>query len=172
MGDKIMSTAFWRVPFLFNTNITKLFNTLLYFMIGILSWQLDLALAVDPVVPPVAPGPGQAVAGTTNRPPGTSSGPTTAKSVVANDTSSQDGEQFEFGDVLYDKSMLRRSFFVLIGFTCLAVMFFAVRWFRSRGKRKSKKYGVLATRSSDMELRPLDQEDDEEDMTVFDVNSK
>lgn len=123
-----MSTAFRRVPFLFNTNISKLFSTLLYFMIGILSWQLDLALAVDPV-PPGAPGLEQAGSGTTKSPPGTSSSPTTAKSVIAsgaNDTSSQDDGQFDF----YDKSMLRRSFFVLIGFTCLAVVFFAVRWFR------------------------------------------
>ena len=43
---------------------------------------------------------------------------------------------------------------------------------RARTRRKTKKYGVLATPASDVELTPLDQEDDDEDMTVFDANSK
>ena len=48
----------------------------------------------------------------------------------------------------------------------------SIFFYRSKRRRKTKKYGVLASHSSDMELRPLDDEDDEEDMTVFDVNSK
>ena len=45
---------------------------------------------------------------------------------------------------------------------------------RLRSKRsKSKKYGVIATSGSDnLEMTPLDQDDDDEDLTVFDVNGR
>ncbi|XP_041465222.1 membrane protein FAM174-like [Lytechinus variegatus] len=170
MGIKLISVDILRMLFFFNTMFSKVNSSLLYFLIGFLGWQLDLALAADP--DHVGDGEPAAVKTTPSATPHSpGSNLSTSKIPTANTTSSHDGK-FDFGDVLYDKSMLRRSFFVLIGFTLLAIVFFAVRWFRSRGKRKSKKYGVLATRSSDMELRPLDQDDDEEDMTVFDVNSK
>lgn len=40
-----------------------------------------------------------------------------------------------------------------------------------RKNKKTKKYGVLATSGTDVELRPLDDDDEEdEDVTVFDTN--
>lgn len=39
-----------------------------------------------------------------------------------------------------------------------------------RRKSKTKKYGVITTPASDLEMTPLDQDDDDEDMTVFEVN--
>ena len=40
-----------------------------------------------------------------------------------------------------------------------------------RRRSKTRRYGVLNTSGQDnLEMTPLDQEDDEEDMTVFEVN--
>ena len=43
-------------------------------------------------------------------------------------------------------------------------------YFRLRKKSKTKKYGVISSRDADLEMRPLEEEDDEEDVTVFEVN--
>ena len=42
--------------------------------------------------------------------------------------------------------------------------------FRLRKKSKTKKYGVISSRDADLEMRPLEEDDDEEDVTVFEVN--
>lgn len=39
-----------------------------------------------------------------------------------------------------------------------------------RINRKNRKYGILKTNMENMEMRPLDQEDEEEDDTLFDVH--
>ena len=43
-------------------------------------------------------------------------------------------------------------------------------YFRLRKKSKTKKYGVISSRDADLEMRPLEEDDDEEDVTVFEVN--
>lgn len=42
--------------------------------------------------------------------------------------------------------------------------------FRLRKKSKTKKYGVISSRDADLEMRPLEEDDDDEDVTVFEVN--
>ena len=42
--------------------------------------------------------------------------------------------------------------------------------FRLRKKSKTKKYGVISSRDADLEMRPLEEDDDEDDVTVFEVN--
>ena len=43
-------------------------------------------------------------------------------------------------------------------------------YFRLRKKSKTKKYGVISSRDADLEMRPLEEDDDDEDVTVFEVN--
>lgn len=148
----------------FSMEMSRICRAIVYLLLGIFASQLDFAESVSPPTTASAQSATTPSAAVNHSPTTAAHGPPNAT------TYSNSG--MDIGNLMYDKGMLRRSFYVIVGFTCLAAVFFAVRWFRSRGKRKSKKYGVLATRSSDMELRPLDQEDDEEDMTVFDVNSK
>ncbi|ESO88182.1 hypothetical protein LOTGIDRAFT_234730 [Lottia gigantea] len=70
-----------------------------------------------------------------------------------------------------NKAMLLRTLYVLIALTSIIVVYFMVRAFRLRHKRnKSRKYGLI-TAPNDLEMAPLDQEDDDEDdMTVFELN--
>ncbi|XP_070542349.1 membrane protein FAM174-like [Ptychodera flava] len=68
--------------------------------------------------------------------------------------------------------VVKRMMYVLVGVTGIVVVYFVFRAVRvRRRKSKSKKYGVLTTPGGDMEMAPLDQEDEEDDMTVFDVNN-
>lgn len=72
---------------------------------------------------------------------------------------------------LYEKGTIKRAFFVLIGITALVVIYFIVRTVKSRRKRsKSKKYGVISMPGNDLEMAPLDADDEEDDVTVFEVN--
>ncbi|XP_072137424.1 membrane protein FAM174A-like [Mobula birostris] len=67
--------------------------------------------------------------------------------------------------------MIQRALCVLVVVTALVVVYFVVRTIRMRRiNRKNRKYGVLKTDLENMEMRPLDQEDDEEDETLFDVH--
>ncbi|XP_067839006.1 membrane protein FAM174A-like isoform X4 [Heptranchias perlo] len=67
--------------------------------------------------------------------------------------------------------MIQRALYVLVAVTALVVVYFVVRTIRMRRiNRKNRKYGILNTNLENMEMRPLDQEDDDEDDTLFDVN--
>ncbi|XP_059825438.1 membrane protein FAM174A-like [Hypanus sabinus] len=67
--------------------------------------------------------------------------------------------------------MIQRALCVLVVVTALVVVYFVVRTIRMRRiNRKNRKYGVLKTDLENMEMRPLDQEDDEEDETLFDIH--
>ncbi|XP_069774432.1 membrane protein FAM174A-like [Narcine bancroftii] len=67
--------------------------------------------------------------------------------------------------------MIQRALCVLVVVTALVVVYFVVRTIRMRKiNRKNRKYGILKTNLENMEMRPLDQEDDEEDDTLFDVH--
>ncbi|XP_074650439.1 uncharacterized protein LOC141905472 [Tubulanus polymorphus] len=79
-----------------------------------------------------------------------------------------------FGDMFnQNKGMLLRTMYVLIGITAVVILCFAVKTIRLRRRRsKTKKYGVISTPGHDnMEMTPLDQDDDDEDMTVFELNN-
>lgn len=72
---------------------------------------------------------------------------------------------------MYQKGTIKRAFYVLIGITGIVVIYFIVRTVKSRRKRsKSKKYGVISMPGNDLEMAPLDADDDEDDVTVFEVN--
>ncbi|KAL9989076.1 hypothetical protein ACROYT_G003584 [Oculina patagonica] len=66
--------------------------------------------------------------------------------------------------------MLERSLYVAIGISALVAIYFIVRWMKTKGRRKAKKYGVIHG-TGELELQPLDKhmDEDEEDMTLFDV---
>ncbi|KAJ7360351.1 hypothetical protein OS493_016983 [Desmophyllum pertusum] len=68
--------------------------------------------------------------------------------------------------------MLQRSLYAAIGISALVAIYFIVRTIKSRGRRKAKKYGVIHG-TGEMELQPLDKhvDEDEEDMTLFDVKN-
>ena len=69
---------------------------------------------------------------------------------------------------------LQRTGYVALGFMSIVVVFFIVRAVRLRQKRsKSRKYGIITSTVSDMEMEPLDKDDDEEeDTTLFDAQHK
>jgi len=72
-----------------------------------------------------------------------------------------------------NKTVLYRSAIVLCSLTGLVTMFFIVKAVRLRGRRKTRKYGVLATSNDKVEMQRLEMSDeDDEDMTVFDMNGQ
>lgn len=91
-----------------------------------------------------------------------------------NSTSSDDGYKKRFmNSVKANQGMLTRTMYVLIGITAIILLYFGVRMLRLRMRRsKPKRYGVISTRGTDLEMTPLDQEDDEDDSTLFDVQHR
>lgn len=64
-----------------------------------------------------------------------------------------------------------RGFYVFVGLGAIVVMYIVVRTVRLRRKKTTvRKYGILASRE-DVEMTPLGADDDEEDMTLFDMSS-
>ena len=39
-------------------------------------------------------------------------------------------------------------------------------------RSKTKKYGVISTRGTDLEMAPLEEEDEDDDSTLFDVQHR
>ncbi|XP_006814061.1 membrane protein FAM174-like [Saccoglossus kowalevskii] len=71
-----------------------------------------------------------------------------------------------------NSDVVKRMLYVLLAVTGIVIVYFVFRAARLRSRRsKSKKYGVLTTPGADMEMAPLDQDDEDDDMTVFDVNN-
>ena len=69
----------------------------------------------------------------------------------------------------FKKSFILYQFFNFIISFILSSLFFRLR----RRRSKSKKYGIITTPASDLEMAPLDQgDDDDEDLTVFEMNGK
>lgn len=88
-----------------------------------------------------------------------------------NSTSKQDGDGSDPYDAakLLNQTNMNRMLVVLLTITVVTMCFFTCKYLTSKKAKKAKKYGVLATSGADVELRPLDDdEDDEED--VFNVN--
>ncbi|XP_018093649.1 membrane protein FAM174 isoform X2 [Xenopus laevis] len=64
----------------------------------------------------------------------------------------------------------QRALVVLVLFSAAVVIYFVIRAVRTRIKnKKTRKYGVLDTNLGNMELTPLEQDDDDDD-TLFDSN--
>lgn len=97
------------------------------------------------------------------------SSPPTEGGAHADGKGSKEDDPFR-GDFVSTKNMYR-ILTVLLTVTVITVFFFLLKGYSSRKNRKTKKYGVLATSGTDVELRPLDDDEEEdEDVTVFDAN--
>lgn len=91
---------------------------------------------------------------------------------TSNSTNSDDNDDF-IGSLVENKDMLLRTLYVLIGVTSIVILYFVFRAWRIRGRRsKSRKYGLITTRGSDLEMAPLDADDEDDDMTVFEMNDR
>lgn len=73
-----------------------------------------------------------------------------------------------YGKVIENKGMLMRTFYVLLGVSSIVIVYFVIRAWRIRRKHgKSRKYGLI-TSGADLEMEPLDQNnDDDDEMTMF-----
>ncbi|KAM6225079.1 membrane protein FAM174A [Rhynchocyon petersi] len=70
-----------------------------------------------------------------------------------------------------DKPMTQRALTVLMVVTGAVLVYFVVRTVRMRRRnRKTRRYGVLDTNIENMELTPLEQDDEDDDNTLFDAN--
>ncbi|XP_065775685.1 membrane protein FAM174A isoform X2 [Muntiacus reevesi] len=70
-----------------------------------------------------------------------------------------------------DKPMTQRALTVLMVVSGAVLVYFVVRTVRMRRRnRKTRRYGVLDTNIENMELTPLEQDDEEDDNTLFDAN--
>lgn len=75
--------------------------------------------------------------------------------------------------IMENKEMLMRTFYVLLAVTSIVLVYFAVKAWRMRRRRnKSRKYGLITTRGSDLEMEPLDGNEEDDDMTVFEINGR
>ncbi|XP_014681354.1 PREDICTED: membrane protein FAM174A-like [Priapulus caudatus] len=73
---------------------------------------------------------------------------------------------------MYKSGTLTRMIYVVMGITSIVVIYFVIRAVRVRTRKsKTKKYGILQTADTDLEMTPLDVGDEEEDMTVFELPS-
>ncbi|KAL4227846.1 hypothetical protein ACF0H5_013284 [Mactra antiquata] len=109
---------------------------------------------------------------TENEKPDVNSKTTDNKNVTnVNNTSDNDmkGAPGWYQKVVENKGMLMRTFYVLIGVTSIVVIYFVIRAWRTRRRHnKSRKYGLITSSGADLEMEPLDQDnDDDDEMTMF-----
>lgn len=100
------------------------------------------------------------------------SGNTTVLSTTNTTHLSKNDTTLASSGILYylDNGVLYRMLYVVVGLSGIVAIYFIVRAVKTRRRKsKSKKYGVIDG-SVDMELQPLDNDEDEEDMTLFDVS--
>ncbi|XP_053767057.1 membrane protein FAM174A isoform X2 [Desmodus rotundus] len=70
-----------------------------------------------------------------------------------------------------EKPMTQRALTVLMVVSGVVLVYFVVRTVRMRRRnRKTRRYGVLDTNIENMELTPLEQDDEDDDNTLFDAN--
>uniref|UniRef100_A0A8D1TYS8 Transmembrane protein 157 n=1 Tax=Sus scrofa TaxID=9823 RepID=A0A8D1TYS8_PIG len=96
---------------------------------------------------------------------------------LAADPGGKAGEEGSVGGVLAvspnpsDKPMTQRALTVLMVVSGAVLVYFVVRTVRMRRRnRKTRRYGVLDTNIENMELTPLEQDDEDDDNTLFDAN--
>ncbi|XP_019796310.1 membrane protein FAM174A isoform X2 [Globicephala melas] len=135
-------------------------------------------------LPPLPSGP--TAAQSPGRAPAEAEGPRGAEGVnsstpsaglAAEDPGGKAGEEGPVGGVLAvspnpgDKPMTQRALTVLMVVSGAVLVYFVVRTVRMRRRnRKTRRYGVLDTNIENMELTPLEQDDEDDDNTLFDVN--
>ncbi|XP_006755189.1 PREDICTED: membrane protein FAM174A [Myotis davidii] len=97
--------------------------------------------------------------------------------LAADDLAGKAGEQGSVGGVLAvspnpgEKPMTQRALTVLMVVSGAVLVYFVVRTVRMRRRnRKTRRYGVLDTNIENMELTPLEQDDEDDDNTLFDAN--
>ncbi|XP_068781859.1 membrane protein FAM174A [Struthio camelus] len=67
--------------------------------------------------------------------------------------------------------MTQRALSVLVLASAALIVYFVIRTVRLRRRnRKTRRYGVLDTNIENMELTPLEQDDEDDDTTLFDAN--
>ncbi|KAM9213785.1 membrane protein FAM174A isoform 2-T2 [Leptosomus discolor] len=67
--------------------------------------------------------------------------------------------------------MTQRALSVLVLASAALIVYFVIRTVRLRRRnRKTRRYGVLDTNIENMELTPLEQDNDDDDTTLFDAN--
>ncbi|KAM5260522.1 membrane protein FAM174A isoform 2-T2 [Hipposideros larvatus] len=135
-------------------------------------------------LPPLPPGPtaaqspGRAQAEAA-RPRGAEggNGSSPGAELKAEDLTGKAGEEGSVGGVLAvspntgEKPMTQRALTVLMVVSGAVLVYFVVRTVRMRRRnRKTRRYGVLDTNIENMELTPLEQDDEEDDNTLFDAN--
>lgn len=70
-----------------------------------------------------------------------------------------------------DRPMTQRALTVLMVVSAAVLVYFVVRTVRMRRRnRKTRRYGVLDTNIENMELTPLEQDDEDDDNTLFDAS--
>uniref|UniRef100_A0A9L0SYV0 Transmembrane protein 157 n=1 Tax=Equus caballus TaxID=9796 RepID=A0A9L0SYV0_HORSE len=135
-------------------------------------------------LPPLPPGP--TAAQSPGRAPAEAAGPRGAESsngsspgagLAASDLGGKAGEEGSVGGGLAvspnpsDKPMTQRALTVLMVVSGAVLVYFVVRTVRMRRRnRKTRRYGVLDTNIENMELTPLEQDDEDDDNTLFDAN--
>ncbi|XP_036410229.1 protein FAM174C [Megalops cyprinoides] len=86
---------------------------------------------------------------------------------VRNSTTSSNSSIFPKLNV--DSSMIQRALYVLIGITIIGVLYFLVRAVRLKKTTQRNKYGLLSNSDDNMEMAPL--ESDEDDTTVYEAKA-
>ncbi|KAG8511623.1 Membrane protein FAM174A [Galemys pyrenaicus] len=133
---------------------------------------------------PLPPGP--TAAHSQGRAPAEATGPqgamggngsSTGAGISADDQGGKAGEEGSVGGGLAvspnpgDKPMTQRALTVLMVVSGAVLVYFVVRTVRMRRRnRKTRRYGVLDTNIENMELTPLEQDDEDDDNTLFDAN--
>ncbi|KAI5144297.1 membrane protein FAM174A isoform X2 [Manis pentadactyla] len=135
-------------------------------------------------LPPLPPGP--TAARSQGRAPAEAAGPpgfeggngsSPGTGLEADDLGGKAGEEGSVGGGLAvspnpgDKPMTQRALTVLMVVSGAVLVYFVVRTVRMRRRnRKTRRYGVLDTNIENMELTPLEQDDEDDDNTLFDAN--
>ncbi|XP_004678170.1 PREDICTED: membrane protein FAM174A isoform X2 [Condylura cristata] len=133
---------------------------------------------------PLQPGP--TAAHSQGRAPAEATGPqgalsghgnSTGAGIAADDQGGKAGEEGSVGGGLAvspnpgDKPMTQRALTILMVVSGAVLVYFVVRTVRMRKRnRKTRRYGVLDTNIENMELTPLEQDDEDDDNTLFDAN--
>ncbi|XP_037289879.2 uncharacterized protein LOC119184672 [Rhipicephalus microplus] len=100
---------------------------------------------------------------------------TNATSAVTNATRKSNTTMlFNIAGMEQANGVVLRAFYVIVGVMMIILVYFVVRMVRSRYRRsKTRKYGIIASRSAELEMQPLDRGDDEEEeTTLFEANKR
>ncbi|XP_012877448.1 PREDICTED: membrane protein FAM174A isoform X1 [Dipodomys ordii] len=128
--------------------------------------------------PTAAPAPGRAQVEATTEPRGSGGGNGSSPGAgpAADGLGGQAGEGSVGSGLAVspnpgDKPMTQRALTVLMVVSGAVLVYFVVRTVRMRRRnRKTRRYGVLDTNIENMELTPLEQDDEDDDNTLFDAN--